>query len=364
MPRAEELVATSWKRALHGNLQKEGFLEDALAAALEAPGVWERLHAHLKLSNDVPSTLPVVSTQDVVEEGRTDICLRWPSGYRLTLELKIDNQPGKEQVERYQRSGSDVITVARLPGHIDAPESNGHKFFGSFTWSYLRKLDWANAPLEWRQFLRLLDATEVVVKNVDRAELEGIVGSWDTWDTLQEWSQKGMEAVHLVLQNAGLDWVYKEKKRQRVRVDMTHQRLVWWMWPPPWNDDSLAIYAGFFMGRNKEGEQDPVLERGLPDLMLAFHIDPNSPRGKLMRKDSALQTAIARWTSRVAFGGERREPRLDGHEWEVLRCRQTARLITEAPDPGVKTVEWMRDRALEWVEDGIVQRITELAKSV
>ncbi len=364
MHRAEYLLAKIWNRVQGGIQQKEGVLEDALAAALEAPGVWERLHRHLQLSNDVPSTLPIVSTQDVVEEGRTDICLRWPNEYRLTLELKIDNQPEKHQVERYQRSGSDVIAIARLPGYIDAPEINGRKFFGSFTWSYLRKLDWDNSPLVWRQLLRLLDATEVIVKNVDRAELEGIVGSWDTWDTLQEWSQNGMEAVHGVLQIAGMNWVYKEKKRQRVRVDMTHQRLVWWMWTPPWNDDCLALYAGFFMGRNKEGEQDPVLERGLPDLMLAFHIDPNSPRGKLLRKDSALQKAIKRWTSRVPLGSERREPRLDGHQWEVIRCRETARLITEAPDPGMKMVDWMRDRAQEWVDDGIVQRITELAKGV
>lgn len=117
MHRAEHLLAKLWNRVQGGMLQKEGVLEDALAAALEAPGVWEKLHGHLKLPSEIPSVLPRVSTQEIVEEGRTDITLRWSNGYSLVLELKIDDPPGKDQIVRYLRSDSDVIAIARLPGH-------------------------------------------------------------------------------------------------------------------------------------------------------------------------------------------------------------------------------------------------------
>lgn len=164
MPRAEYLLAKLWNRVQGGILQKEGVLEDALAAALETPGVWEKVLAHLNFSSELPRDLPRVSTQEIVEEGRTDITLRWPNEYSLNLELKVDDPPGKGQIDRYLRSGSDVIAIARLPGHVDVQELNGHKYLGLLTWSYLRKLDWENAPLEWRQFLRLLDVMGVVVK--------------------------------------------------------------------------------------------------------------------------------------------------------------------------------------------------------
>lgn len=291
MPRAEYLLANIWNRVQGGRLQTEAVLEDALAAALEALGVWEKLHQHLGLSPEIPSNSPKVSTQETVEEGRTDITLRWSNAYSLNLELKIDDPPGKDQIERYLRSGVDVLAIARLPSHIDVQEVNGRKYRGVVTWSQFRKLEWIEAPLEWRQLLHLLDVTGVVMKKVDRTELEGIIRSWDTWDTLQEWSRKGMEAVLEVLHEADLNWVYKEKKRQRVRVDMTHQRIVWWMWHPPWQDDSLAIYSGLFMGRPKEAKNDPVLEPGFPDLMLAFHVDPDSARKELPKRPRIAESS-------------------------------------------------------------------------
>lgn len=108
---------------------------------------------------------------------------------------------------------------------------------------------------------------------------------------------------------------------------------------------------------------DPVLEPGLPDLMLAFHVDPASRRGTLFREDPELQKSVKQWASRAAVGDAIREPRLDGHEWEILRFRQSARIVSEAPDPGKMVVDWMRARTQEWIEDRVVQRITKLAKS-
>jgi len=362
MLRAEELVAKIWNRVQSGILQREGVLEDALAAALETPGVWERLHRHLNLSNDVPSTLPIVSTQDVVEEGRTDITLRWPNEYSLNLELKVDDPPGKGQIERYLRSGSDVIAIARLPGHRAVQELDGRRHLGVVTWSHLRNLEWNDAPLEWRQFLHLLDAMGVVVKKVEYTELEGLVRSWTTRDKLEDWSKRGMLAVQQLIEKEKLPWACKDKAGQRVKVDASHQRLVWWISHLPWQDDALAIYAGFFVGRVREGKPDPVLEGNLPDLMLSFHLNPESPRGRRVRGDADLQKAIEKWTSRAATGSVVREPRLDGSTWEIIRCRESSRILLEAPDPGVKVVEWMEQRTKEWIDDGIVHRITELAK--
>lgn len=362
MHRAEYILAKTWNRVQGGILQKEGVLEDALAAALEAPGVWEKLHLHLKLPSEIPSDLPRVSTQEIVEEGRTDITLRWSTGHALNLELKIGDSPGKDQIERYLRSGVDVLAIARLPGHIEAHRINGRIYWGLVTWSHLRNLEWNDAPLEWRQFVHLLDAMGVVVKKVEYIELEGLVRSWNTRDKLEDWSRKGAAVVEELFQKSDLPWASRSKKGERMNVDASHERLVWWISHQPWQDDALAIYAGFFVGRIREGKPDPVLECSLPDLMLSFHVNPEAPRGKRIRTDPQLQNALAKWTSRAATGSIEREPRLDGSTWEIIRCRESSRILVEAPDPGTKVVEWMRQRAQEWIDDGIVQRITELAK--
>lgn len=70
MPRSDRILANIWNRVEGGRLQTEGVLEDALAATLEAPGVWNNLHRHLELSSDVPHESPEVSTQEAIEEGR------------------------------------------------------------------------------------------------------------------------------------------------------------------------------------------------------------------------------------------------------------------------------------------------------
>ena len=288
--------------------------------------------------------------------------MRWANEYSLNLELKVGDAPGKDQIERYLRSGIDVLAIARLPERIDVQAINGRKFLGLVTWSQLRNLQWPEAPLVWCQFLHLLDVMGVVVKKVEYTELQGIVQSWNAWDILEAWSKKGMVAVQQLIEKEKLPWAYKDKDGQRVKVDSSYERLVWWISHQPWQDDALAIYAGFFVGRLRDAKPDPVLHDSLPDLMLSFHVNPESPRGKLIRTDPQLQNALAKWTSRAATGSVVREPRLDGSTWEVIRCRESSRILLEAPDPGTKVVEWMEQRAQEWIDDGIVQRITKLAK--
>lgn len=353
--RAERLLARSWERAHYQLLPKEGFLEDALAAALEAPLVWERLVAHLGWTDRVPAGAPSLTTQDRVTEGRTDITLSWPSGYRIAIELKTDEPPSARQIEAYLRSGLDVIAIAKLPARIEVTDVPERHFFGVVTWSRIRELDWNDAPLELRQLHRLLDATKVVMPKISQAALEGLVLSWNTWDALQKWARKGMEAANAVIKQGGLQCVDKQRPRERVSVDMTHERLVWWMWPPPWQDDYLAIYAGFYMGRPLV----PVTQPHLPDLMLALHVNPTSRRGLLLRGDREWTEAAGKWAHQPP-DGVLRELLMGPANWEILRCRSSSLEIIDAPDPGERLIEWARSRAQEWVDGGIVGRLVEL----
>jgi len=289
--------------------------------------------------------------------------LRWSNEYALNLELKAGDPPGKEQIERYLRSGIDVLAIARLPGHANVEPIKERKYLGVETWSHIRNLEWTEAPLEWRQFLHLLDATGVVVKNVDCVELEGIVRSWNAWDKLEAWSRQGAAAVEELFKTKDLPWASRSRKGERMSVDTSHERIVWWISHVPWQDDALAIYSGLFVGRVRDAKPDRVTDSSLPDLMLAFHVNPASERGKRIRSDPKLQNALAKWTGRNAEVGARREPRLDGSTWEIIRCRESSRILAAAPDPGTTLVKWMEDRAKELLDDKIVQRITEIAKS-
>ncbi len=355
MQRSDHLLARSWKRASRTVLQTEGFLEDALAAALEAPEFWQRLIAHVGLTEQLPAGQPRVSTQDSVDEGRTDIILEWPSGYRLALELKTLDPPAPGQIERYLRSGLDVIAIAKLPASIKVNASPERRFFGVVTWTRIREIDWAGAPLEVRQLHQLLDITEVVMANVTKSALEGMLASWNTWDALQAWSRKGTEAVQVVLSQGGFKCVQQDKARQHVKVDMTHGRLAWWMWPPPWNEDSLAIYTGLFMGRPNV----PVTHSNLPDMMIALHVNPESPRGIRLCADATLTSAAQRWTSRPS-DGVTREVRPSPDAWEILRCRASSQELADADEPGMHMIRWMEARAQEWVDDGIAARLSML----
>lgn len=299
-----------------------------------------------------------MSTQDSVDEGRTDIILEWPSGYRLALELKTLDPPEARQVEQYLRSKLDVIAIAKLAADLEITAPLDRRFFGVITWTRVREVDWDGAPLEVRQLHKLLDATGVVMPKLTEAALEGMLVSWNTWDALQAWSRKGAEAVQIVLARGGLTCVQQDKPGQHIKVDMTHQRLAWWMWPPPWGEDALAVYAGLFMGR----PNDPVTSANLPDLLIALHVNPASQRGARLRGDAAWTTAAEHWASR-APDGVTREYRPSNDVWDLLRCRASSREIVSAEDPGMAMIKWMSARAQEWVDDGIAKRLAELVNN-
>ena len=65
-----------YRAAQPARQQGEAFLEHALAAALSEPGVWRRVAEHTGFA--APPADPKVTTQDVVENGRTDITLTGP----------------------------------------------------------------------------------------------------------------------------------------------------------------------------------------------------------------------------------------------------------------------------------------------
>jgi hypothetical protein len=358
MTLAETILARAWRRAQSRNLQKEGFLEDGLAAALEAPGVWERLVAHLGWSGIVSSVQPEVTSQDCFEEGRTDILLTWENGYRLALELKVNEPPSQRQIKLYLQSGVDVVAISRNSASIEVEEPTGRRFLGVVPWSRIRELTWEGAPLPLTQLHHLLDVTEVAMPRITEQALTGLLASWNIWNALESWSFKGMEAVQTTLKKGEFICAFQGKKGEHVKVDVTHQRLVWWIFPLPWRSDALAVYGGLFMGR----PGDPVSASGFPDLHLALHVQPDSHRGLLLRKDETLKRAVEKWKSRAEPLDCKREFRSEPGAWEPLRCRSSSKSVAQhESDQGLTMITWMEERAKEWVEDGIAGRLAELS---
>jgi hypothetical protein len=132
--RADQLLARAWLRANKRLVETEGFLEDALTAALEDRAVWPHLVEHLGWQGCVPTTPPRLRTQVIIPGGRLDICLDWPNHPSLALELKVHTQAGTMQVEHYLRAGYLVATIARLPGAVPVAAEIAHAFLGSVTW--------------------------------------------------------------------------------------------------------------------------------------------------------------------------------------------------------------------------------------
>jgi hypothetical protein len=357
MDRRARLLARSWERARQRVLQTEGFLEDALASALEVPEFWQRFAREMACDGHVPPEQPEVSTQETVDEGRADIILEWPSGYRLAVELKVGEPPSPAQIERYLRSGLDVLAIAKFPASIDVETPGQRRFFGLRTWSQVHDIDWEDAPLEVQQLHRLLETTDVVMTKVTRSALEGIHASWDTWAPMAAWCKKGIDAIQRIVSDGGFKCVQQDRARQHVKIDEEHHRLAWWTWPSPWCDDYFGIYAGLYVG----WPDDPVLNPGLPDLVVALHGKPDSPRGTRLREDALWTNAAKRWSTRKT-DGLRREFDPAPRNWEILRCRTSTLSLLDANDPGAAMVKWMEACAREWVEDGITLRLGEVAQ--
>jgi hypothetical protein len=70
--RSDRLLGWCYRQVRSGNTRHEAFLEEALAAALEEPDYWRRLAQHLGWAS-MPLDPPAVTTQDIIDDGPTDI---------------------------------------------------------------------------------------------------------------------------------------------------------------------------------------------------------------------------------------------------------------------------------------------------
>jgi hypothetical protein len=344
--RADALAARLWRRSCSQNAQPEGFLEDALAAALEVPGVYEQLAA--RLGWPCPPGSRRVSTQDRLETGRSDLRLTWTSGYQLVFELKAYGPATDEQLSQYVSENVEVIAIAARP--------MTHRVRGvvaSATWTALRRVSWPDAPLSWRQFLVLLDEMEVAMPRLDVQALCGIMGAWDSMSMLKTWSFQASSRVSDLLRPRGLDLFPKSGSRGKKSFKQEYRRMVAWGWPLPWRkDEGFGVLTGLFAGR----PELPTLVEGVPDLYLAVHLSPRCELGRLAGADGQLAQAIERWKSLSA--GVVREWNPD--VWEPIRARTSAVALLQEPDQPTAFVRWFEDRAREWVECEIVDGLVRL----
>lgn len=354
---ADEILARAWRRAHSEKVQTEGFLEDALVAALEEPSIWHQLRAHLGWDKALPAQLPKVTRQDQapVEKGRTDIRLSWPGRRPLVLELKIYDPPNAEQIQRYLDAGSDVAAIAGIPAQLDVQVPAGGQFLGVIPWRRIRELPTAGAPLQLRQLHQLLDATGVIVPYISEQVLTGMHASWDAWGTFSDWCFHALESVQKLFWDQGFQCVWKDRKLGK--IDESHRRFAWWMWPRPWRD-SFAVVVGLNLGRDSR----PLLVAGMPDLYFALHLNPEAARRQMLCDDPRFQAAVRGWQSRATEGSLVREsaPKL----WDLLRARASTSDLLHAPDQGAALQTWMKQRAEEWIADGIVACLAQLSHQV
>lgn len=356
-------MAEAWRLARGEQVREEAVLELGLAATLECLGAWPRLVEALGWAG-LPSTPPAVSVQDVVEGGRTDITLAWPSAPKLVLELKVWEPPTSEQIDCYLRAGLDVAAVAAHHGVIEVTPPPGRRFWGVATWRQIHASisSWDRAPLEARQFVVLLERLGVVTPRLMLPALQGVVASWDAWATLEDWVHRATNDVGAVLTKAGFPCVRKDGARDWVRIDerREHRRFVGWTWPSPWRDDEqFGVCVGLRMGTPSL----PTLDEGVPDVMVCLHVDPRSAVGRGLREDAPLGAAALRWRGRAPLVQLVREWEPLSTVWSVLRARASAAELLEAEDQGAHLAAWARDRAQEWVEDGVVDRVVAVWKA-
>lgn len=355
--RADNVLARAYWRATQGLLPREGFLEDALAAALEDAEVWARLVDHLGWGQLVPREAPQVSTQDVVADGRTDIRLTWPEAPPLVLEIKVSDPPTVAQVTKYLEHGTRVAAIATYPALLRVAPGHLGRFLGVITWRRIRDLDWPGAPLILRQLHRLLDQMEVAVPQLTLPALTGMVASASAWDVLDEWSFQSIRAVREVFAQAGMPCEQKDTPKGKVRIEYAHQRYAYWLWPPPWRADMFSFVVGLFLGRPLE----PLCIDGVPDLMLTIHVQPESPLGQALRGDSLFRQAVMAWVDQDEHTELREYRPVDGL-WEIVRARASSVALLRAPDQGAALVAWMTTCAQAWVAHGIIARLAELER--
>lgn len=336
MTRAPRLLARLYGLArVEGHLPTEAFLEQALAAALEEREVWPRLRV-LAGWQTLPETTPDrIDSQLVVEEGRTDLTLRWERGVALVLELKAWSPPAPtlEQMLRYQRSSLHVAAICTDAAIYPQP------ILPTLTWTRIRQHRWDDAPLVWRQLCHLLDETGVAVPLLDAQAMVSIPVFTRARSTVARYASQAGAAMARILSDGGPPW------KSDANLHDGHQRLAVWVWPGQWDTkERLGIACGLYVGR----EGDPLLVRGVPDLLFMLHANPKMPRPQRLRADPRGAEVMDRW--RALPGSTRRWA--NPQDWELMRARESLAFLLTAPEQEGAFVNWMEQRAREFVETG------------
>jgi hypothetical protein len=330
-------------------VQREGFLEDALAAALEHPEVWPRLR-RLAGWPELPEGPPAsVTTQDRLPGGRTDIVLRWANGVSLVIELKAwDPLPTDGKLAHYASTGHRVTVIAPHPTVYPAP------FLPMLTWARLRALVWPGAPLVWQQLCHLIEAIGVAVPRLEMPAIMGLVPAWTARDVLAGWARPALHAVQKQLIEGGWPCVLKGGTREE-RVDDAYNRFGFWTWPAPWKDgECLGVFCGIYLGN----ETLDVLVSGVPDLRLMVHVNPQHSTAAALRSDPALVAPAASWAG--SSGGVTRQ--YDPENWCLLDARESLVTLAPAEDQALAFRAWMVARASELIGAGIVGRLAAVQR--
>ncbi|MEO7328611.1 MAG: hypothetical protein ABI193_08540 [Minicystis sp.] len=344
MSRSAHLAARHYRRASTKTIQTEGFLEDALAAALEDPEVWPRLQ---KLGGwtDLPEEAPSnVDTQETLPEGRADITLRWPNGASLVIELKAwDALPTLDTLERYAAPGHRVTVIA--PHTTIYPA----KVLPMLTWARLHALSWPGAPLVWEQLRHLIEATGVAVSKLDMPAIMGLVPTWSARAVLEDWTRPAVAAVGVKLTQAGWPCVIKEGAKGE-RPEEANGRFGLWAWPKPWTgEECFGVFCGVYVGKDNRA----VLVPGVPDLRLMVHVNPKHATAIALRRDAIFAAAVQTWEG--THGGVTRQH--DPESWSLLDVRAPLFSLVNAGDQKSAFQEWMLARVVELADLGIIGRL-------
>lgn len=330
----------------------EAFLEHALAAALCEAGVWSHVAAHAGF--DAPIDDPRVTTQDGVEDGRTDISLHWSGRPGIVLELKRNGPPTPDQVQRYIDAGKHVVVVARLPARYGRgfDESRG-RYLGCVTWGQLRALDWQQSPRPWRQFLSLVDEMGAAMNRVSLAQLTSVLTSWPAWDILEQWSVLAAESAAEAISDSKLTWVTKETKKTKTFYGW--QYYARWLWAKPWRGNGISPTAlcGFFVGRPP---QSPVLVEGAPDVVLLLRANPEGDVARKLKSDPSYVAARDRWLADSTAEVFREADPADS-KWGILRVRSSSLILLQASNPDAALADWAVARVGELVDSGVMDAL-------
>ncbi|MDP3216964.1 MAG: hypothetical protein Q8S73_22830 [Deltaproteobacteria bacterium] len=330
--------------------QHELILENALAAAIEAPGVWARLSRAFGWSDRAPASDPRVTTQDLVSGGRTDLRLRWDGAPDLVIELKVAGPPTAEQIEAYFDDHSDVASIAAFSRALEVRAPPGRRFLGIATWRDVVGARWTDAPLEFRQLCGLIEAMEVLVPRFTPSGLTGLVEGWAVRDPLVSCAFEAINAARSKFAHEGL----KLERGGKIDERVAYRRFVYWAYlPSAWAaSGTTGFYTGLSLGRPALG----LLAAGVPDMVFCLYVQPGSRHAANLAEDPEWTAAIERWATITAPGVVRTPGKAGGPE-DVLCARASAGMLFEVADQQRTFVDWAEARARECVEAGVIARL-------